>query len=291
MTKKRRKVTKGPSRQESRGSENKRAVSATGHVGDHRAAHDLYLRVRNSAEALEMFNAAILFAHDLIYMTCSSRLQREAITKLLCAIELAQREKGMAQKDANSQRADYFLGMQCFAHGLCHIMEMWILLKEGKNLTAWIHKVDAEDYLRVAHQALSQSYVPQVAENLVAIASLRERMMAYDRLVFPPLMFTSPGFKYTKAHCSVCGQDLDICDHVEGQIYCGKVCLMVRMEGIDYNHLAFVSDPRDRRCVVASFPREGKARDSFTREIVPGTPGDQADVIFSRYTLLPDMST
>lgn len=260
-------------------------------MGDHKAAHELYKSVRNPSEAIKEYNEAMTFAGEVIYMTCSSRLQRQAATKLLCAIDLMQREKHLAREEGNNPKADYFFGLQCFSHALCHIVEMWVLLKDGKNLAAWTHKVDAEDYLGVAYQALSQGGAPhEVAENLKTIAALRGRIVAYDGSLFPPLSFTSPGFTYTKAHCSICGHDLVVCEHVEGQIYSGKVCLMVRMEGVVYNHLAFVTDPWDRRCVVSSFPRGKEVIDSFTRETIPGTPG-QAQCILSRLTLLPDLSS
>lgn len=269
------------------------AAAATGHdIADHEWARRQLRQLTNVIEATRAFSEAMTAASVLTYMTSSTALQRDSAARLLCAIQVAQSLKVASQRAGDSARADYWLGMQCFAHAVCHVLEMWILLKKSDPHKAWVHKIDAEEYLGVARRALEQCGL-DVCANLAAINELLARIFRLDNAVFPELKFMSPGLSYEIAHCSVCDEDLAVCPHIEGRIYCGRVCAKTRLKGAQINHLSLVGVPRDRRCIITQFQTSAGKRDMMTGEVVPGDPAqlNTAEAkVMSRIDLLPNLA-
>jgi hypothetical protein len=232
-------------------------------------------------------------AGHLTYMTSSTRLQQDAINRLVVAIDILQQFKRTAQREADCEKADYWLAMQCFSHALCHVLEMWLLLKTDKPFEAWRHKIDAEDYLKVALRALAQLGGVLQDRHERAFSELHERLIRLDHAVFPLMKFCSAGLTYSSARCSVCHEDISMCEHIEGYIYCGRVCSMVNLEDVVMNHVALVENPKDRRCVLTSIPWDDVERDSMTHEVV--RQQESADgktfgaIMIGRHTNLPDL--
>ncbi len=67
-------------------------------------------------------------------------------------------------------------------------------------------------------------------------------------------------------NCSICNKSFYECNHIENNIYCGKLCYRKNISNIKGNHVALVENPRDRRCIVTNYGHENSIIDSFTLE-------------------------
>lgn len=253
---------------------------------------EIWRRLESFREADSVFDqisAAVDEALPVMFMTGDTALQRKAVTGVLYAVELAQSQKVAARKAGHCDQADFWFGRQCFLHAFAHILEVWLDIKDSLPRRAWIHKIDAEDYLRISRVAMSQCGLPAGEDAIRAVDYFVAVLSAMDGAVFPPLEFCSSGYSYTRAHCSICGEDISGCAHVEGRVYCGRYCAKVRIQDLVFDHMARVDHPHDRRSIFLTASVNGVCRDTMTGQ----SAADENAVLVTahgRLTLLPDIT-
>jgi hypothetical protein len=161
--------------------------------------------------------------------------------------------------------ADYLLGMQALTDALLAEFEMVRLVKDAKPHEAWAALVTAQENVRLARRT-------QFARGEGA-ADYENRLACVEKALFPTPVFVSAGFLHRGGKCTICNAGFDSCTHLEGQIYCGRVCAEVDYTHMELDHVAIVAEPRDRRCYLRNFQNAGGATvDIMTRLASPGAP-------------------
>lgn len=117
---------------------------------------------------------------------------------------------------------------------------LWEQILAQEFSTSWITLQDALDLLRVIKRfsTLDVSFF----EN-----QLLELEPAYPYQVFFSIGATASWFE-----CSICGHDIDSldCPHRSGHLYGGEMAYAIAQDLMNIDHVALVSHPEDKRCVV-----------------------------------------
>lgn len=236
----------------------------------------------------ETLNSILGQSMAFMYMTRDIGGQQRAVTDLLYGVELTYRQKILAREAQHHDQCNHWFGEQCLFHAVAHLVETWIDIKKEKFDRAWIHKIDAEDYLKICRTSFGASQIEASNEMLGYVTDAIDLVCRLDRSVFPPLEFGSSGFTYSLAHCSICGEDIASCEHVEGRVYWGKQCTMVRVQDMEFNHFARVENPKDRRSFfVTTESPEGICYHAMTGLRLRCT-GKVTAAAHGRLTALPD---
>ena len=167
-------------------------------------------------------------------------------------------------KNNLEEAANLFLKLQCNLNFVISELKMILKLKKGKFHEAWDYLVDAQEYFGMSERIGQINEIN--IENLRIkiknddIAVHEKRMTAIENFIFPTLQFMSLGIIYSGGKCSICNQNQNLCDHLEGNFYNGRFCFIVEKKPIMLDHSAMVKAPEDKRCFVTSFDHEGKHR-------------------------------
>lgn len=154
------------------------------------------------------------------------------------------------------KKSNELLAYQLFLKGLYFEISMVIEIKKDNVAAAWDNLVNAQ----VCVQASIRIGIP----NEIYIINYSKRLLAIEKILFPPQLFASAGFIVAKSRCSLCGKDYNDCDHIKGMAYMGEMCVEV-IEKIDkINEVSFVDDPFDKRCRAFSIKDQGITRDIMT---------------------------
>jgi hypothetical protein len=107
-------------------------------------------------------------------------------------------------------------------------------------------------------------------EDYPGLNKLKEFLFHVEDAIFPSLsMYMSSGHTETIGNCSICGLKFLLCDHIENQIYMGRLCRRVGRKILKLNHVALVENPKDRRCIITQISdMDGSMIDYFTRKII-----------------------
>ncbi len=117
---------------------------------------------------------------------------------------------------------------------------LWRKISAGNYSESWRTLQDANDSLRLIRRCSGLTLTPLV-EQLAALESL-----------YPYKIFSSCGFVVERFECSICGNDIDSfeCSHRKGELYRGRMAYGIAKNILDIDHIAFVKNPADKRCVV-----------------------------------------
>lgn len=118
--------------------------------------------------------------------------------------------------------------------------QTWHLIANGKFGQSWTRLQDALDHLRLIQKFSGID------------ASLFERRLTELERAYPYKVFFSIGMIVKRFECSICGHDIDSpeCAHRRGHLYRGQLARAVVRNATEINHIAMVSNPADKRCVV-----------------------------------------
>jgi hypothetical protein len=135
---------------------------------------------------------------------------------------------------------------------------MWITLKNSEFKESWNHLIDAQDYISIAIKI----------DDYEGVRNLQKKLESAEQSLFPNwALYASPSFVEKIGKCSVCGESFISCEHIENEVYMGKLCLRVDREIIRVAHAALVKNPRDKRCIITEISDDdGNTLDNFTRE-------------------------
>lgn len=193
------------------------------------------------------------------YITRGTNLQKNSILELEKLKESITNKKSEFIKKSDDDGANTCLSLECLILSLSKEIDMLIKLKEDNPHSAWIALVDAQDYLRASIMAKDLN---------LNVDGRAHKLEITETYLFPPMMFTSPGFILKNVKCSICKENYssDSCSHLEGRAYMGQFCSTVpEIETLD--HVALVKDPANKRAFIANFSDNGKIRDKLTWEL------------------------
>ena len=181
---------------------------------------------------------------DFLHFTSSKRLQKEKIKEIEAEIFKIKQYKSYFISQKIEEQANQLFHMQCMLNSVKSILSFWIEVKNSNFEKAWHLLIDAQEYINLALKINDYQGVRFIEELLVSIESS----------IFPrSLSYLSRGCITTIGKCSVCNNNFNLCNHIENEIYMGKLCQRIEKKIIEYNHTAIVKNPRDRRCVIAEY--------------------------------------
>lgn len=122
--------------------------------------------------------------------------------------------------------------------------------------------------------------LPESGNQVVVTCPIYLRRLDRDSEIPWHSLGTSVAMTYDKTSCSICQRDMldDQCDHVPGEMYDGKQCIIL-IDKFDIKHVALVSRPKDPQAALFSSysysVAEGLDRlseEDRTRKIKEGLP-------------------
>lgn len=136
---------------------------------------------------------------------------------------------------------------------------MWIELKNGNHQAAWNRIIDAQEYISVAMRA---------SDDGVSIEEFLEHVRTTEKVIFPGFpVYNSVAQVIKGGICSICEKEFNSCEHIEGRVYWGSLCVRSQVAIVTVDHVAMVDEPRDRRCIITEITEDdGYYHDYMTGE-------------------------
>jgi len=210
--------------------------------------------VRAIAEA---YSQAVARGQRLCFFVCDVDLQQAELLTLEQAHATLRDAKRAAIRDGQENQANLYLGFESLTRAIADELKMWVALKEGRPHDAWVAFASAQE-----HACLGL----RTPAGHVGVARYIDRLVVIEQTIFPRLQFMSAGLTHGGGICSICRQNYAICIHVEGRIYCGRVCAEVELRAVRFEHGSLVEVPRNKRCYVTEYTdSDGVWRDVMTR--------------------------
>lgn len=118
--------------------------------------------------------------------------------------------------------------------------ELWESVLNGKFSDSWSIIQDALDTIR-SIKKFSKLNLLYFEEQLIELEK-----------TYPYNIFLSIGATVEKFECSICGLDIDStdCVHRKGELYSGLMAIAIAKNLSNFDHVAMVLTPEDKRCVV-----------------------------------------
>jgi hypothetical protein len=137
---------------------------------------------------------------------------------------------------------------QIFVRSLLAELRMWIAIKDDDAGLAWRCFCDAEDYAR-----MSARWLP----DFMPAQEQPQRLRDVERVCFPRQPFflsTATIVAEDDMFCTICDQVYAECEHIVGNLYCGRIASrrITHMKSI--SEISFVDEPADKRCRVFRGP-------------------------------------
>jgi hypothetical protein len=189
-------------------------------------------------EMQEMVRQTVEGGYRLCYASCCSKLQiieRDNLATIHHKLEKYRDEGISAQKETQANAA--FVNL-CFVDAIIGYLQLWLLIKEDRMDEAWGQLVEAQELLQCALRFVSNKTFQNCLRELVTL----------EHLLFPPQQFLSSSHYFSCAICTICNSEYGECDHVAGRLYMGQECVRQIHEITGADHIAFVENPRDKRC-------------------------------------------
>jgi len=205
----------------------------------------------------EEYTTVVAEAGKFGYLVRDTDLQQEQVDILLRLKNRIKAFKYGAIKAGDEEAANTLFHLQCGLNAQISFLTMWILLKKSDYYAAWDTLIDAEEYISMAMRAANGGF---------GLEEFLDRLRRVEDVVFPGYrIYSSCGAIIRGGQCTICGKPFNGCDHIEGVVYWGRLCVRVKWEVVELNHVAVVEEPRDRRCVIMELTTDdGWYRDYMT---------------------------
>lgn len=145
----------------------------------------------------------------------------------------------------SSEEKNRLWWVQVFADATEIYLDAYRLMARGKYYEGWCE-------LERAENAFARLLGNQFLMELVPIAESRAELVALWQSVFPYKYFASPGMRYKKWKCSICGKQstpVEPCGHIIHRVYEGQLCYRIILEA-EPTHVAIVTDPVQKYSVL-----------------------------------------
>lgn len=134
-------------------------------------------------------------------------------------------------------------------------LQMLVDIKEDRMSEAWSNLVNAQ----VTYGTVVRNCPFERESTVGFIARLEE----YEKLLFPPMFFSSIGGIIKKSHCSICNENYSNCNHIKGKLYNGELCVRVITE-MEIEEVSLVEEPASKHCRALTTTYNGKTVDRLT---------------------------
>lgn len=211
----------------------------------------------STPEILTRYSTILKNASKLDFLVRDNDLQKNSIEEMKEFLKYIKSFKIQAASRNDEDACDIFFHCQCVLNATICSLSMWLELKRRKYQTAWNRLVEAQEYIFYALRRKGES---------IGVEEFQEKLKNTETTIFPGFpRYQSAGLIVEGGVCSVCGEPLEACPHIEEEIFLGTVCRRVGVKILEVNHVATVEVPRDRRCIPTEFEFEpGKIFDYIT---------------------------
>lgn len=204
---------------------------------------------------IKQFNEIAAISQKKAFITIGIEIQEDEIKTLESyREELKVLKKGFVDRNLeNEANLIYCIDNSLLA--LQYELEMLVNIKKDNMHEAWGNLVNAQ----VTYGAVLSNYPFELdSEN-----GYMERLISYEKLLFPYLYFQSAGGIIIKSHCSICHQSLSKCDHIKGKLYMGEMCCRIITE-MKLEEVSLVENPANKHCRILAIKQNGKTIDIMT---------------------------
>ncbi len=231
-------------------------------------------------ELIEEYTTAMKGGHRLGFLVGDTDLQVQTVDGLVALRKQVRGFKAGARGAGDERAANTIFHMQCGLNAMISFLTMWVELKRSNHQTAWNRLIDAQEYLSIALRA---------SEGGTGVEEFLTRLQQVERVIFPGFpLYNSVGQIIRGGKCTICDRPFNSCEHVEGQVYWGTLCVRALPEIVEVDHVAMVDEPRDRRCIITEISEDdGYYHDYMTGKVTrkaedkkEGVAGSFTGVIF-----------
>lgn len=228
-------------------------------------------------ELIEKYNVALESALKMNYLVRDSSLQEKESNNLKSLKNLIKGVKYQVIEHGDEKLANQLFHLQSALNSVSSLLQMWIAIKKEEYTAAWCLLIDAHEYLDLAMKAM------QGNEGHWGLDVYQQKLKTIEEVCFPGFpLFNSWGAKTKGGKCTICKECYETCEHLEGLIYTGRLCVIVGYEVLEADHSSLVTNPRDRRCIINKISsNDGVMRDyitwRLTDEPVPAVAEAAAD--------------
>ena len=207
---------------------------------------------------LTKFNKEILQARKFCYFVRGIEFQKEALFTLdkFCNEIIHLQEKVISLEDED--KANILLACILLLKAVYYELKMWIALKEDNADSAWDNLMNAQSSMTAAIKAHNIAEQNEFYLN---------NLHTLEGFLFPPQTFSSAGYIVYESECTICGMNYELCDHIMGKPYMGKLCSR-KINKCEILEVSVVKEPANKRCRVTSFSEGNLMRDIMTWKIV-----------------------
>jgi len=212
-----------------------------------------FIEVKN---LFDNFNNLIARAENIVIFTRDKTLQKEEIKNIKKFILKAEKLKTENKSNYSEQELNFILCLIISADTIALELSMIIHLKENKMDFAWSSLVQAQNQILLVvsnHPFSNGEY----------LKGYIEKLDAYEKFLFPKMIFASTGGIIKKTRCSICAKEYEECDHLKGKMYKGE--LYVReIHEIELEEVSLVENPANKLCRQLQVEYKGKMVDTLT---------------------------
>jgi hypothetical protein len=211
-------------------------------------------------ELVDDYTAAMKGGHQLGFLVRDTDLQVQKVDALVALKEQFRGFKTGARKAGNERGANIIFHMECGLNAMISFLTMWIELKRGSHQSAWSKLIDAQEYLSIALRA---------SEGGTGVEEFLAHLQQVEQVIFPEFpLYNSVGQLIRGGKCTICENPFNTCEHVEGRVYWGTLCVRASPEVVKVDHVAIVDEPRDRRCIITEISEDdGYYHDRMTGKV------------------------
>ena len=195
---------------------------------------------------------------NFLYFVRGIEFQIEAVNKLEQLIKEVMTIKAHMIENQDEDAANCCLSLEMVAKALIHEIKMWISLKEDRTGDAWDELISAET---AADMAISAH---PISNNMIDYIF---RLKEFEKILFPKVIFLSPGYVILSSRCSICGNEYGTCDHLKGLPYMGQICVD-EITDTQIAEVSIVATPANRHCRIYKMKVDGAMRDIFTWRVM-----------------------
>lgn len=159
--------------------------------------------------------------------------------------ELSRVARSLKAGLAASEEKNRLWSIQTFADATVSYLDAYHLMARGKFYDGWCNLEHAE----LGFSRLIEN--PFIAE-LAPLIRDRAQLVALWQSLFPYRHFVSPGMRYKKWKCSICGKQstpVEPCGHVLKRVYDGQLCCRIVYEA-EPLEVSIVTDPVQKYSVL-----------------------------------------
>lgn len=207
-------------------------------------------------DLFEEYNKAIRRAEKIATFTRNIDLQKKEVETLNNFIAKAKKLTLENKLRFSELELNFILCLTLGVRALQCEISMIICLKTNEMSCAWESLIEA------------QNLVSSVARNN-PIGNGKEldgyaaKLQAFEKLLFPKMIFASTGGIVKESRCTICGNDYETCDHMKGKMYRGDICAREILE-MRLEEVSLVENPANKLCHQLSVNFDGREVDTFT---------------------------